>query len=114
MASSSSISEDTQVALSKPHQPRNFNFPKQEFELRTKLASYISLLHGIFIQIERRSFQPSWFNRWSWLHYIEHNDTVLCYTCKKAHLEKKLQWSLNTDAAFVNRGFSNWKDACKK
>ena len=36
MASSSYISEVTQVALSKPHQP---NFPKQEFELRIKLAS---------------------------------------------------------------------------
>lgn len=44
------------------------------------------------------------------MHYNENSDTVVCFTCKKAHDENKL----NADSAFVNRGFSNWKDASKK
>ena len=32
----------------------------------------------------------------------------------KAHLDHKLQWAANTDSAFIDRGYSNWKDACKK
>ena len=62
----------------------------------------------------KRSFQPSWFDRWPWLHYNECDDTVVCFTCKKASSENKLQWASNADAAFIERGFSNWKDACKK
>jgi hypothetical protein len=42
-------------------------------------------------------------------HYNEHNDSVLCFTCKKAHDENKLRWSLNADSAFVNIGFLTGK-----
>ena len=41
-------------------------------------------------------------------------DSVLCYTCKMASQQNKLQWASNSDAAFIDRGYSNWKDACKK
>ena len=44
----------------------------------------------------------------------EHSDTVMRFTCKRAHDENKLHWPLNADAAFVNQGFCSWKDACKK
>ncbi len=64
--------------------------------------------------IQKRSFQPGWFDKWPWLHYIEQSDTVFCFTCKEASEECKLQWSLNTDPAFITTGFSNWKDACSK
>ena len=36
---------------------------------------------------------------------------MLCYTCLKAKLEKKLSWAANADAAFTDRGYTNWKDA---
>ena len=81
------------------HQPRDFNFPKREFGQKL---------------VVKRGFQPGWFKRWSWLHYLEDNDSVLCFICMKANIEKKLQWSSSADAAFVTRGFSNWKDACVK
>ena len=64
--------------------------------------------------VVKRSFQASWFSRWPWLHYNEDNDTVLCFTCLKADQQKKLQWSSNSDAAFIKRGFSSWKDASRK
>ena len=62
----------------------------------------------------KRSFQSSWFDKWSWLHYLEDQDIVLCFTCARAHAENKLQWSSNADFAFVKKGFSNWKDATGK
>ena len=38
-----------------PHQPKSFDFPKRSFGKKV---------------IVKRSFQASWFDRWSWLHYI--------------------------------------------
>ena len=38
-----------------PHQPKSFDFPKSSFGKKV---------------IVKRSFQASWFDRWSWLHYI--------------------------------------------
>lgn len=45
---------------------------------------------------------------------MEGTDTVMCITCNRASKEKKLQWSSNSDAAFITKGFSNWKDATVK
>ena len=96
---SSSPSSSGSLTPNVPHQPKGFAFPKRDFGKKV---------------IIRRSFQSSWFGRWPWLHYNKEGDTVLCFTCMKAHAEKKMQWSSNTDLAFVSRGFSNWKDACVK
>lgn len=38
----------------------------------------------------------------------------MCITCSRASEQKKLQWSSNADAAFITKGFSNWKDATVK
>ena len=38
-----------------PHQPKSFDFPKRSFGKKV---------------IVKRSFQASWFDMWSWLHYI--------------------------------------------
>ena len=40
-------------------------------------------------------------------------NSILCYVCMKAHREKKLQWSSNSDSAFIEKGIS-WKDTCRK
>ena len=47
-----------------PHQPFTFPFPKREFGKKV---------------VCKRSFQVSWFSEWSWLHYVEDKDVVLCY-----------------------------------
>ena len=81
------------------HQPRKFAFPKRSFGKKV---------------VVNRSFQPSWFEKWPWLHYIESNDAVLCITCAQASVQKKLQWSSNSDLAVISKGFTNWKDATVK
>ena len=98
MASSSAIAS---CIPDKPHQPRGVPFPKRDYG-ETNVA--------------KRSFQPSWFDKWPWLHYCEENDCVhvVCHTCLLAKSEKKLLWSSNADTAFISRGFTNWKDATKK
>ena len=58
-----------------------------------------------------RSFKPSWFEKWPWPQYNESEDNVLCHTCAKASLQKKIQWSVSADMAFIAQGFTNWKDA---
>ena len=92
MSSSGSIV----LSTTQPHQPRTFQFPKREFGKKT---------------VVKRSFQPSWFTKWPWLHYVEERDVALCFMCARANSEKKIQWSSNVDLAFVSKGFSNWKDA---
>ena len=84
-----------------PDQPRRFSFPQREFGKQSKV---------------KRSFQPSWFDRWTWLHYRADNDSVVCFTCLRAvaHSLKRLQWSSNADQAFLAKGFCNWKNACVK
>ena len=72
-----------------PHQPtETFSFPKRQFG-KTKVV--------------KRSCQASWFRSWSWLHYDETNDTVLCFLCWKAIYEKKITTIQgNSDDAFVS------------
>jgi hypothetical protein len=76
-----------------PHQPSNFKFPKREFGQST---------------IVKRSFQPQWFSRWTWLHYVEVNDLAYCYVCVKAYKENKLISTSNIESTY---GYSNWKEA---
>ncbi len=64
--------------------------------------------------VVNQSFQPSWFEKWPWLHYTENDDDVVCFTCAQASLQKKLQWTSNSDLAFISKGFTNWKDATVK
>jgi hypothetical protein len=64
--------------------------------------------------VVKRSFQSSWYDKWSWLHYIEEQDAVLCFTCAQASNHKMLQWSSNFDSSFISKGFTNWKDATVK
>ena len=82
-----------------PHQPQKYNYPKRDFG-KTKVV--------------KRSFQPCWYEKWSWLHYNEGQDSVLCFTCTQASQQKKILWSSSADMAFISRGFCNWKDATVK
>ena len=50
----------------KPHQPRNFQFPKRSFGKAKPVKC---------------SAQPQWFKSWPFLHYDECQDVVFCHTC---------------------------------
>ena len=53
----------------RPHQPRHFPFPKKVWEKQFLGKAVL------------RAFQASWFDKWSFLHYDEANDWVVCHTC---------------------------------
>ncbi len=60
-----------------------------------------------------RSFQPSWFNKFSWLHYDVTLDSAYCFTCCKAFKQGKVRLTGVAESAFTINGFTNWKDATK-
>ena len=66
---SSTVPESTTLLPTEPHQPQTFPFPKREFGKKS---------------IVKRSFQPSWFLRWHWIHYMETTDSAICIICAKA------------------------------
>ena len=60
------------------------------------------------------SFQPQWFERWSWLHYNEDKDLAFCFTCVVAYQNNHLRSVSSLEQSFIATGFSNWKDATTK
>ena len=60
----------------KPHQPASFNFAQLSFGQK---------------KVVHRSFQPSWFNHWQFLHYDKSRDAVFCHTCLKGFEQKKMK-----------------------
>ncbi len=75
------------------NQPKKLSFPSRLFGKKG----------------EKRSFKSSWFDTWPWLHYLEGNDSVLCFYCTQV-TEKQLLPEANskTDPAFISVGFINW------
>ena len=53
------------------------------------------------------------YYKYSWLHYVQSTDTVLCYFCMVVK-KLKLPISKNKDSAFSVNGFCNWKNATSK
>ena len=68
------------------HPPISYVFPKRSFGSKT------------------RSCQHAWFSSWSWLHYNEQKDTVLCAICSTAVSEGKLKQDVTAkgEPAFVS------------
>ena len=56
MASNFRLETQHVVVAAGPDQPQLFNFPKRSFKSK---------------KVVKRSFQPSWFTRWPFLHYNE-------------------------------------------
>ena len=85
----------------KPHQPlaKEFAFPQREFGQ---------------LKVVKRSFQPQWYSRWPWLHYLEGRDLAFCHTCVLAYQRNHLQSASLLEQSFISSGFSNWKDAVAK
>ena len=83
--------------LTEPNQPRNLKFPARSFGK----------------QNFKRSFQPSWFDKFKWLHYDVDSDSAFCFTCTKA-LQHNIISSTKGEIAFTATGFQNWKKALAK
>ena len=79
-----------------PNQPTNFAFPKRKFGVKTPTW---------------RSFQASWFKRWSWLTYDQNQDKVYCFSCVRVTSQGKVVVKGKTEEAFTSTGYCNWKDA---
>ena len=62
-----------------------------------------------------RSFQPTWFKSFPWLHYDERKNSAFCVTCVKVAETNSLSTqSLSQGDAFLKQGFQNWKRATEK
>ena len=85
------------TVMRKPNQPKNFRFPLRSFGNKG----------------EKRSFQPSWFEKRPWLDYQETSDSVICLYCSSASKRKLLTESLykKKENVYISDGFTNWKDA---
>ena len=90
---------------------RNIVLPDMQDSPHHPAATFVYLKHEFGKKnIVKRSFQSSWFMRWTWLHYCEDTDVVFCYTCVLVLRQKKMQLNIG-GFAFTSKGFSNWKDA---
>ena len=76
------------ISYDSPNRPQNFDFP------RTDPKGH------------ERSFQPTWFKSFSWLHYDDRTDL--------AETNSLSTQSLSQGDAFLKQGFQNWKRATKK
>ena len=76
----------------KANQPRNFSYPKKKFGK------------------EEISFLPSWYNKWTWLHYDEAEDSVYCIICKSTDHCNMLN-DIRVENSFIKTWYSNWKHA---
>ena len=93
------LNADHETIDNKSCQLRAFSFPKREFGVTT---------------VTRQSFQPSWFDKWPWLHYCEDSNSVFCFNCMKACSENKLHSPVNAESAFISVGFTDWKTASER
>ena len=91
---SSDSSDKQRVLPPEPHQPK-LNFPKRTFGK------------------QQRGFSASWYQQYPWLHYLQEEDSVLCFYCATA-VQQKMPMTGHTDQTFTEIGFSNWQKALQK
>ena len=65
-ADSGKSSSSTGDFPEKPHQPRSIKFPMRDTGK------------------QKRAFNPKWFDQFTFLHYREDSDSVMCHTCALA------------------------------
>ena len=81
----------------KPNQPREFKFPPRHFGKEEA----------------GRTFQPHWFDKYSWIHYDEDSDAAFSHVCINA-LKKNMISSNKAEDAVTKIGYTNWKKALEK
>ena len=69
-----------------PNQPRNLSFTKSLFGGR------------------KRSFRPSRFDRWAWLHYITSLDSAFCFVFIKSFNNGTVTFSKKETSFFCQKG----------
>ena len=77
------------------HPDKSFKFPSREFGKKNAKS---------------RSCLASYFSSWPWLTYDVEKDAVFCHLCVKSLASKKMKVK-RADPAFLEKGFSYWKDA---
>ena len=78
-------------------QPQNFKYTKRKFGSGSE-----------------RSFNPSWYKLYPWLHYDVKTDVVLCEVCVSQGKKGNLALSTKKEDVFISTGFLNWKKASEK
>ena len=81
-----STDRESQASPESNHPPLSYNFPKRPFGKKN---------------VVYRSCRAEWFRSWSWLHYDEDKDAVLCHVCTRAVKEGKMK-SGSAEPAFVS------------
>lgn len=61
-----------------------------------------------------RKFLPIWYSQYPWLTVCTTKKKVFCFYCKHATVRKLVQFSKNSNPAFTDTGFNNWKKAHQK
>ena len=87
--------EDLDILGERHHPALNFKFPQK-------------LINGV-----NRRCQHSFFEEHKWLHYDVKNDSVFCYTCRRAYNKNLLSNFKFIELQFITEGFSNWKKASR-
>ena len=83
---SSLVEEILDETVNEPYQPRDLVFPPCKFG------------------IQSRSFQPGWFDKWTWLDWDDRKDSVYCHPCRMA-VRLKFTLSNKAEPAFSESGF---------
>ena len=91
-ASATSIINSVTVLSSLPHQP-DIRYDKDS---------------------DNRSFQYSWYKRWSWLDWDQQSGSVLCHPWRMINQMGMKLLSKNADPTFCTSGFCTWKDAVRR
>ena len=73
-----------------------FTYPKRKFGKR------------------ERSFNPTWYKIFPWLHYCVETDFVLCHICMTQHKQGNIKLATKLEMTFIETGFTNWKKAMEK
>ena len=60
-----------------------------------------------------RSFQAMWFNKFKWPHYVVAQDAARYFMCCKAVKDGRAVATGVTERAFLEKGFTNWKDGTR-
>ena len=90
IAVSSTKKQQQHLIPSEPNQPKH-NFSKSMFGN------------------QKRAFSATWYQHHPWLHYLQEEDSVLCFYCATA-VQRKMPL---TDKTFTETGFNNWQKVLK-
>ena len=74
----------------------------------------VSLIPTQAVKGKKLKFQQKWFDNYTWLHYDIDSGSVLCHVCVTAKQNNLLGLAKNSDAAFLSKGFKNWRKGVEK